>query len=218
MILSFMAKKSLFLIIALTIWLALPVDAMGENPDMDRELIALAEEKIKAAGYVNFDSTRFPRVKISESNGDVHVSFGQKVYFYPLNTVYLYGAEVRLEKEGGNKSAAENHLPIMSLDIKRNPETLTETTNVASVKCFAMSPSVKEGLDFVVKAINKSGKASKLDLAQIPDNLKMTVTEYKDYYQVEIDWQYHSYYKINKKTGELYDEGHKHYTPYRKKS
>lgn len=47
----------------------------------------------------------------------------------------------------------------------------------------------------------------------LPEDFEMTIREAEDYYDITIDNQYHSYYKIKKKTGEICDAGHKHYVP-----
>jgi hypothetical protein len=164
-----------------------------------KRMISTAVEKMKMRGFADFDASLFPIIKVRESEDDLYVSFDRPIYFYPLNSVYLYAATVRINTVDESYKIQENP-PDMEYDIEK-------------VKCFVMTKELKKKFDFVIGAINASNQAGKIDPEDLPTDFEMEIWERKDHYEIGIEHQYYSFYKIKKETGQIYDAGHKHYAP-----
>ena len=218
-----MPKSNLLLITILVLLAASLIWARVTKPEPKEsdlkmkkhaELIKVAAEKIRKQGYIKFDPAKFPIAKVLENAEDVRVVFDRQIKFLPIDSVYLYSAAVIFIKNEVKDLDYAKAPATFSIGIKENfsgrekGKTLPKETD-----CFNVSSSIREKFDFVLKAINQSDKVSNLNIQKLPPDFNMIVTEFKDYYQVEIDWQYLSAYKINKQTGKIYDDGHKHYAP-----
>jgi hypothetical protein len=122
------------------------------------------------------------------------VIFNHAIRFIPRKGQYYYSVSVSLIHGG----------PSMSIQGKGELD-LSEIE-------FYQPKNFEKDIQFVLDAINNSnGEIGKIPSGTWPDG-DMTVTDNLNFYDVTVDSEStHSYYKIKKGSGQIYDAGHKHY-------
>ena len=153
-------------------------------------LIALAVQKISEPSFHLDD---FSRIEIWLDDKDLIVEFGHAIKFIPKKGQAYYSVIVNLV-DGSSTLYIEGDGPFN-----------------ATVKFYRPS-QYKNRIKFVIDAINNSsGVVGKIPDGKFPDGI-MTIQERALYYDVTVDSEStHSYYKIKKGSGKIYDAGHKHY-------
>jgi hypothetical protein len=153
-------------------------------------LINMATKKIDEP---SFNVNDFTSIEIWVEDNEMTVEFGYAIRFLPLKEQYYYNVSVELLSGSSSRQ-------IMGHD-KNND-------NVE----FFKPQKYQAQMDFVRNAINNSnGEIGKIPEGQLPDGT-MTIQEHEKYFDISVDSEStHSYYKIEKTTGKIYDAGHKHY-------
>jgi hypothetical protein len=167
---------------------AQPFDELRKLPK--DSLVKMAAKKFREP---SFDVSDFSQVEVWAEDGELTVELGHVIRFIPKRGQYYYSVSVNLV--AGNSSRQimgngdEDDIP------------------------FYKPKIFQDKIDFVFTSINKSnGDVGKIPKGGLPDGT-MTITEKTTYYDIEVDSEStHSYYKIKKSNGEIYDAGHKHYS------
>ena len=141
----------------------------------------------------SFNVNDFTAIEIWVEGDEMTVEFGYAIRFIPAKEQYYYNVSVELPSGSSSRQ-------IIGYD--KNNETVT----------FFKPSKFKTQVDFVRNAINNShGEIGKITEGELPDGT-MTIQEHETYYDISVDSEStHSYYKIEKTTGKVYDAGHKHY-------
>lgn len=135
------------------------------------------------------------QVKVMASNTDIYTTFTMPIKFSPLNSKYYYGVYVNLI----DKMTSKNMIS--------NPKDFESDADISFFK------NTEESLSqilFVIKGINNYDAIGSIDdIKGFEDD--MTIIEFDAYYDVIVlsDFQ-ESWYKVEKSTGRVYDEGHAH--------
>ncbi len=160
---------------------------------MDRaELIQTAVRELKKS-RPDFDEKIYDRIIVRKSLYGKVVAFSFSIKYMPLNSCFVYGASIILGAQQ------------ISFDITPNPMKTPDW----SAPFFRPDAKSKKAIKFVTDAINKSGEIGHFD--ELPESTNMTITEHKDFYHIDVDSPgIYSFYNVKKKTGEIYDAGHKH--------
>ena len=149
-------------------------------------LIKLAVKKINDPA---FDPKAYDRIIVEADTNTVRVRFELSVVF--KKGCYYDGITISLAGGGTVKS------------IMGECETLGY---------YKPTPSIQKKIDFVFESINKKNDIGDIPDKKLSDDESMEITEKATYYYVEFSsWSTHSYYKIKKSNGEIFDAGHKHY-------
>ena len=153
-------------------------------------LIKMACKKIDEP---SFDVQDFNQIEIWVDDPELSVEFGHVIRFIPRKGQYYYSVSVDLV------SGTTGRL------IQGDSPTYEEVR-------FYKPAKFQEKIKFVMNAISNShGEVGKIPEGKLPDGT-MTIREEAGYYDIEVDSEStHSYYKIKKGSGKIYDAGHKHY-------
>ena len=153
-------------------------------------LIMLAAKNVTEP---TFRAQDFNNIEVWQDGDQVYVVFDHAIRFIPKKGQYYYSVTVDLVTGS----------PSMSI--------LGEGPLDQEVGFYDPSRFKKE-IQFVIDAINNSnGEIGKIPEGQLPSGT-MTIHENTMYYDITVDSEStHSYYKIKKGSGKIYDAGHKHY-------
>jgi hypothetical protein len=154
------------------------------------ELIKMATAKIDEPSFRVSD---FTEIEVWLEDKELTVEFGHVIRFIPKRGQYYYSVSVDLVSGSSSRSIKGDGPD--DEDIK-----------------FYNPVQYQDQIKFVFDAINNSdGEIGKIPEGKMPDDT-MTIQEETDYYDVEVDsYSTHSYYKVKKGSGKIYDAGHKHY-------
>jgi hypothetical protein len=154
------------------------------------KLIELAVSKIKEPSFRLGD---FTEIKVWLEDNELTVEFEHVIRFIPKRGQYYYSVSVDLISGSIGRSIQ---------GVGPDDADLT----------FYDPKKYQTEIKFVFDAINNSdGEIGKIPEGQLPDG-HMTIQEEAGYYDVEVDsYSTHSYYKVKKGSGKIYDAGHKHY-------
>lgn len=185
-------KHSSFNILALML-LATTVMAQSakELSKLPKEkLIELATAKIND---LNFRAGDFTNIEVWLEEDELTIEFKHTIQFIPKRGQFYYSISVDFV------SGTTGH------SIKGDGPDDAEI--------FFYDPNkYKDEIKFVFDAINNSdGEIGKIPEGKLPDGI-MTIQEEAGYYDVSVDsYSTHSYYKVKKGSGKIYDARHKHY-------
>jgi hypothetical protein len=154
------------------------------------KLIEMAVSKIKEP---SFRLTDFTEIEVWLEDDELTVEFGHVIRFIPKRGQYYYSVSVDLISGSTGRSIQ---------GVGPDDAELT----------FYDPTKYKDEIKFVFDAINNSeGEIGKIPEGQLPDG-HMAIQEETGFYDVEVDsYSTHSYYKVKKGSGKIYDAGHKHY-------
>jgi hypothetical protein len=153
----------------------------------------LVEMAIKKIRNPSFDAKDFTSIEVWAEDDDVSVKFDHAIKFVPMKGQFYYRVSVDLI--GGSV----------------NRQRLGKGPDDEEVQ-FYKPKNFEEETKFIFNSINDSnGEIGKTPEGQLPDGT-MVIMEHLTYYDITVDsYSTHSYYKIRKVTGQVYDAGHKHY-------
>jgi hypothetical protein len=173
----------------------LPIAVMAQSA---KELSKLSKERLIEMAVAKVDEpsfriTDFSSIEIWLDEDELTVEFEHAIRFIPKRGQFYYSVSVDLI------SGSTVH------SIKGNGPDNEDIQ-------FYDPAKFKDQIKFVFDAINSpDSEIGKIPEGKLPDGT-MTIQEEAGYYDVEVDsYSTHSYYKIKKGTGKIYDAGHKHY-------
>jgi hypothetical protein len=154
------------------------------------KLIELAVQKIDEPSFRLAD---FTEIEVWLEDNELTVEFGHVIRFIPKRGQYYYSVSVDLVSGSTGRSIQG-----------KGPDDADLS--------FYNPAKYQDEIKFVFDAINNSGgEIGKIPEGQLPDG-HMTIQEEAGYYDIEVDsYSTHSYYKVKKGSGKIYDAGHKHY-------
>ncbi len=139
----------------------------------------------------------FATIKVTTDGEDVHVAFLNPIKYLPINSVFYFDAIYSLIYHTGGYNSVANP-----------PDYKIE----GEIPFFKETKEIKKNMDFVIDAINRSYEVGSFDRETFDD--RMIIREYKKYYDITVVSEYQeSMYKIDKRTGEIYDAMHDHLIP-----
>lgn len=163
-----------------------------------QELSKLPKETLieMAAARVNEPSFRaadFTQVDVWLEEDVLTVNFEHVIQFIPKKGQYYYSVSVELPRGSVGRSIKGD-----GPDDEDIP--------------FYNPAKFQDQIKFVFNAINNSdGEIGSIPEGKMPDGT-MEIKEETGYYDISVDsYSTHSYYKIKKGSGKIYDAGHKHY-------
>jgi hypothetical protein len=165
------------------------------------ELIKLSKDSlinmaIKKISEPTFDVADFDQIEVWMDGEDLTVDFQHAIEFIPQKGQFYYGLSLNL--------------------ISGSPAMYIKGKGPWEEDVTFYKPSrYKDDIKFIIDAINNSdGEIGKIPEGQMPDGT-MTIQEQAGYYDIKVDSEStHSYYKIKKGSGKVYDAGHKHYADF----
>lgn len=168
---------------------------MGQSA---KELSKLSKDKLieLAVTEINDSSLRirdFTHIEIWLEDNELTIEFKHSIRFIPKQGRFYYSVSVDLVSGSIGRSIIGN-----------GPD---------DAEIFFYDPSkYQDEIKFIFNAINNSdGEIGKIPEGELPDGT-MTIQEEAGYYDISVDsYSTHSYYKIKKGSGKIYDAGHKHY-------
>lgn len=164
----------------------------GRDSLIRRAVLAIQENEH------DFDPAQYDRVRITEDHGELHVRFEHSILYLARKTAFKYGAMVSLVSNSASSS------------ILSNPEDYDDSRE--EYRYFKWDEKSRAAVRFVLGAIGRSDEVGDVVDGTLPNGTQMTIREERDYYEINVDsWSTHSSYKIQKKSGYLYDASHKHY-------
>lgn len=191
-------KTALFALLAGSLAMAQEVDRIGEWKKLGRDsLIALATEKLQKR-EPTFDPREHDRVVVEVTRRDVLVRFGHSIRYLARKTAMKYEAYVYFVSGTSGSS------------IESNPQDYGEEWEEYSF--FKWKDSDRKAVRFVIDAINRDDEVGDIPGGILPKGTHMVIREESGYYDVTVDsYSTHSFYKVKKGSGKIYDAGHKHY-------
>jgi hypothetical protein len=153
-------------------------------------LLSMAIAKISEP---SFDVHDFNQIEVWLDDEEIIVSFGHAIKFIPQKGQFYYSVSVDL--------------------IAGSPTMHIEGKGPWDAKINFYKPSrFRKEIKFVLDAINNSqGEVGRIPDGKLPDGV-MRIQEQGLYYDITVDSEStHSFYKIKKGSGKIYDAGHKHY-------
>lgn len=160
-------------------------------------IIRMAGDEIKKSIDPDFEAKNFDRVSVLAGKNEVLVSFSMSVRYVPWQSAFLYDASVIFSKQ-----------IMLSCGPVVNPENFKPGKEPVF---FKPSPESWEATDFILDAVNRSKEVGPLPDKKIPQGSVMTIYEHKGHYQVLMLSEHtESFYKVNRKTGQVYDASHNH--------
>ena len=186
---SAFSVRILFLILLTQSTMAQTVSELRKLPK--DSLIKMAAKKITEP---SFDIKDFTRIEIWAEGDEITVDFDHAIRFIPMKGQFYYNVSVELVRASSSR------------------QIIGDGPFDEEVHFFKLTNKHQEKIQFVRDAINNSnGEVGKIPEGQLPDGT-MTITEKATYFDISVDSEStHSYYKIEKGTGKIYDAGHKHY-------
>ena len=153
----------------------------------------LIEMAVKKVRDPSFDIKDFTSIEVWAEDDDLSVKFDHAIKFVPMKGQFYY--RVSVDFIGGSV----------------NRQILGKGPFDEELQ-FYKPKKYGEEVKLIFKSINESdGEIGKTPEGQLPDGT-MVITEHLTYYDITVDsYSTHSYYKIRKGTGNVYDAGHKHY-------
>ena len=135
----------------------------------------------------------FTEIVVRASSKEVYVSFLTPIKYLPLNSAYNFDVEVLLIEKG---TSYHNY---------SNPKGYNE--DMMDLPFYKETEDGKKNIQFVIEAIKKRAP---FDVSKFEDS--MIIRDDTDFYDINVESDYyHSWYKIEKLTGKIFDEGHAHF-------
>ncbi len=184
-------KHSALLLFMMALHLTTMAQSAKELSKLPKEkLIEMAAAKIDEP---SFRASDFTQIEVWLEDKELTVEFNHVIRFIPKRGQYYYSVSVDLVSGSSGRSIKGD-----------GPDD--EDIQFYDPKKF------QDQIKFVFDAINNSnGEIGKIPEGKMPDGT-MEIKEEAGYYDISVDsHSTHSYYKIKKSTGKIYDAGHKHY-------
>jgi len=165
-----------------------------------KEIIALGKDSIVQLALNKIDKKinkeNFTEVKILTNGEEVSVYFATPIEYLPKSEKFYFGARVNLL----SKRVHYNSLVYYYAPGDYNREAVLHYNRT-------QTKVVKEKVLFVLKALKDSRYSGSINIVEFDD--EMTIREYENYYGVGIFLgEIQAGYKIDKASGEVYDEYH----------
>lgn len=160
-------------------------------------LINLGKDSIIqiALGLVDKDMKikNFSKIMVLTNGSLVYVSFMNPIKYLPMGSVFYSDVDVN----------------ILDKTINYNLTSNTQLETNSKIPFYTESPESQLHIQFVIDAINKSGEIGSVDIETFEDN--MTIREHENHYEIlVVSESTESSYKIEKKSGRIYDAFHAH--------
>jgi hypothetical protein len=164
------------------------------------EIIVLGKDSIVQLALELIDEEveveNFSQIKIMTDGRTVYVLFRNPIKYLPLNSVYYFDFNVEVIDKVVTYGPVSNGV--------FEPEK--------KVPVFKETKEIKGNIQFVMDAINKSDEVGSINTDNFED--EMEIREYESYYSILIVSEFQeSSYKIEKKSGKIYDSEHAHLLP-----
>ena len=166
-------------------------------------LINLGFERIREDLKLDKTYTEvFDKVAVFANHYEIKIEFLNPIKFIPLHTEFYYDITVQLVQQTTSYSIYSNG---------------TEKKNALETPFFIPTQESEQAIRFVMAAINRSEGRNENETRQefLKDfDGELIIRDEKDHYNItrKSVWQ-ESWYKINKKSGEIFDGGHGHMEP-----
>ncbi|OED42670.1 hypothetical protein AB832_02915 [Flavobacteriaceae bacterium (ex Bugula neritina AB1)] len=162
--------------------------------ELGKEAITeLALEVVK--GKVGVEN--FKKIKVLTDGEEVFVSFRNPIKYLPLESSFYFDIGVHLLRKTISRSPVSN--PGNYYLGKRTP-------------FYRETEDIKKNIQFILASINKSTEVGSIEVEHFEDD--MIIRENKEYYTISVVSELQeSYYKIEKKSGRVYDVEHIHLEP-----
>lgn len=135
----------------------------------------------------------FAKIEVLTNGKDVFVSFSNPIKYLPQNTALYFDAGIYLIEK------LSFYYPVSNPD-----DYITGNTSF-----YRPTDEAEKNIQFVIDAINKSDKVGSFDRKVFKDEL--IIREQTHYFDVTVISEYiESLYKIDKSSGNIYDERHAH--------
>jgi hypothetical protein len=173
------------------------------RPLSKASLIEIGFEQIRESLKLDTSPTEiFDKISVFANDDEIHIEFENQIKFIPLNTEFYYDVTVQLVHS------------CISYSIYSNGE---HEKNSLETNFFKPTAESENAIRFVMGVINRSEGRNENESRQ--EFLKdfegdLVIRDAKDHYDITrtSEWQ-ESWYKIDKTTGKIYDEGHAHLEP-----
>ena len=158
-------------------------------------LLKIATDYIRKNLDTCFNPADYKVQRVTKREDMLYVSFIMPIQFVPAKGSYTYNVSVTLPDFSMSYSL-----------LSCNGESSTDP------HFFKHTEETRKAVDFIFASINNSNEVGHVKEEEWPSNSVMVIKDMGAYYDIEVDDDYiHSYYKIKKDSGEIYDAGHKHY-------
>ena len=142
-------------------------------------------------GDVSVDN--FTKIIVRASSKEVYVSLLTPIKYLPINSAFYFDVEVALIEKS------------TSYHDYSNPKGFNE--DKMDLPFYKQTEEGKKNIQFVIEAIKKSAP---FDVSKFEES--MIIRDDTDFYDINVESDYyHSWYKIEKLTGKIFDEGHAHF-------
>ncbi|MGB4775531.1 MAG: hypothetical protein WBP45_10185 [Daejeonella sp.] len=147
----------------------------------------------------------FDKITVLANKTSVKVLFSNPIRYVPLNSTYLYDVDVNITGEG------------LTYESSSNPKGRNYNDDL--IPFFLSTKGSEKNTQFVIEALNKDEDEPSTNFKNKKDLIKkldgsLIIRENKTYYDIERISKYQeSFYKIDKKSGKIYDENHNHLIP-----
>jgi len=181
-------------------------NSIAQNPDMNKKV-----EKIKKSGRDSIIKTAVKKlnedidvsnymIQVKANNSTVIVYFHIPIVYLALNTEYSYNYGIDLI-EGSSWSG-----------IISNPKGYENKK--LRTQIYSPTEETQKHIQFVLNAINKSNEVDSINIEDFSFDDTMIIRDNKKHYQITmLSTHQESNYKIDKKTGNIYDSMHAHLIP-----
>jgi len=164
--------------------------ALGKNA-----VIQLALKSVNELHTVTKKVTKedFNYIRISTNGKEIKVLLNNSITYLPEKSMFYYGAIVHLLEKNAR-----------SINRVANPPDYSQD----DIVFYTETKKNKKSKEFVLETLNFSS----IDIANFQD--EMIIREYEDYYDMYVESETQvSFYKIEKISGKIYDDGHEHFIP-----
>ena len=135
----------------------------------------------------------FTKIIVMAGNKEVYVSLLTPIKYLPINSAYYFDVEVALIEKS------------TSYHDYSNPNGYKE--DKMDLPFYIETKEGKKNIQFVIEAIKKRAP---FDISKFEDS--MIIRDDTDFYDIKVESDYYqSWYKIEKLTGKIFDEGHAHF-------
>lgn len=165
-------------------------------------IIQLGFSMVQKTAGSNITLKSFDKITVFANKKSVIVSFFNPIKYVPSNSVYYYDISVDIIQKTSSYGPVSN--PREYGSGKQN------------ISFFVPTAESEKKILFVINAVNKNESAiagNKKSFLEKMDG-SMIIRDYPDYYEIERVSEYNeSWYKINKISGKIVDEGHAELIP-----
>lgn len=138
----------------------------------------------------------FTKIKVKTNGKEVHVSLQNPIKYLPIKSIYYFDVGVSIFNKKINYNSISNGV----------------FNNKSNIQFYKRTRETDKIIQFIIESINKSNKVDKINIENFDND--MIIREYKNYYDITvISKLQESFYKIEKKSGKIYDPEHNNLIP-----